>query len=200
MTDDSDTADLMRRAKAGDREALGRLLERHLPGVRAFVRLNAGRAIRERESTSDLVQSICREVLEDVQTLASDEESAFKKWLFTAAARKIVDRDRHIHAARRDARRETPIDDDTSRAPELAAPYAAFRSPSGDLAMKDEIRRIEEAFDRLPDDQRRVLTLTSIVGLSCAEVATALDKSEVAVRQALSRARARLAMLLDPSA
>jgi DNA-directed RNA polymerase specialized sigma24 family protein len=47
----------------GDQLAIEALLERHLPGLRAFVRLRAGPAVRTRESTTDVVQSACREVL-----------------------------------------------------------------------------------------------------------------------------------------
>lgn len=189
--------ELLRRAKAGDRDAAGQLLLKHIPGVRAFVRLNAGRMIRDKESMSDLVQSVCLEVLADLGDLESDDEATFKKWLYTAATRKIVDRDRHHRAACRDARRLVEGDavSSTSDA-ELATPYLAFASPSTDLAIRDEIERIETAFDRLPDDYRRILTLTSIVGLSTKEVAVELERNEPAIRKLLSRARARLAMLL----
>ena len=40
------------------------LLERHLPTLRAYVRRNLDAALADRESTSDLVQSVCREVLQ----------------------------------------------------------------------------------------------------------------------------------------
>ena len=46
-----------------------RLLEEHLPRLRAFIRLRTNQAIRARESCSDLVQSVCREVLEEQRKL-----------------------------------------------------------------------------------------------------------------------------------
>jgi len=53
-----------------------------------------------------------------------------------------------------------------------------------------------EALERLPDDQRRMLELRYVVGLSTKETADAIGKSEVATRVGLSRAFARLKDLL----
>ena len=87
--------DLMRKATSGDGAAMDRLLERHLPALRAFVRLRAGPAVAEHESNSDLVQSVCREVLEGAGAFEYRGEAAFKSWLFTTALRKIVEKDRY---------------------------------------------------------------------------------------------------------
>jgi hypothetical protein len=51
---------------SGDAEALARLLTGFLPELRAFVRLRLGPELRARETSSDLVQSVCREVLADL--------------------------------------------------------------------------------------------------------------------------------------
>lgn len=50
-------------AKESAPEEIERLLQEHLPGLRAFVRLQATPEIRAQESVSDIVQSVCREVL-----------------------------------------------------------------------------------------------------------------------------------------
>ena len=53
-------------ASGGDAAAIGQLLEQHLPRLRAFVRLRMGAQLRARESASDIVQSTCREILENM--------------------------------------------------------------------------------------------------------------------------------------
>ncbi len=53
-----------------------------------------------------------------------------------------------------------------------------------------------DALSRLPEDQRRMLELRYVVGLSTKETADAIAKSEVATRVGLSRAFARLKELL----
>ena len=82
------------------------LLERHLPGLRAFVRLKAGALVRFRESESDIVQSTCREVLERLDEFRHGGEAGFRHWLYTTALRKILDKHEHYTAQKRDVRRE----------------------------------------------------------------------------------------------
>lgn len=53
-----------------------------------------------------------------------------------------------------------------------------------------------DALNRLPDEQRRMLELRYVVGLSTKETAEALGKSEVATRVALSRSFNKLKGLL----
>ena len=69
MTDDlpeSPTAALVDAAQRQDRASIEKLLVRHLPGLEAFVRLRMGPALRGMLTAPDLVQSVCREVLEDL--------------------------------------------------------------------------------------------------------------------------------------
>lgn len=63
--------------EATDSRAVDDLLVRHLDALHAFVRLRAGVARRPRESSSDLVQSTCREVLADVGNYRFQGEAAF---------------------------------------------------------------------------------------------------------------------------
>ena len=95
-------------AAGGDSGALEELLARYLDSLRAFVRLRAGPLVRMRESSSDLVQSTCREVLEHADRFRFASEGAFKSWLFTTALRKIQNRRDFYRAQKRDVLREAP--------------------------------------------------------------------------------------------
>jgi DNA-directed RNA polymerase specialized sigma24 family protein len=86
------TRQLVQHATQGDRPAIDQLLERYLPGLRAFIRMRAGPMIRRRESESDLAQSVCREVLEHLDQFQYGDEVGFKRWLYTTALRKILHR------------------------------------------------------------------------------------------------------------
>ena len=101
LPDDSEL--LARRAADGDETALALLLERHLPSLRAFVRARLGPELRIHESTSDVVQSTCREVLVARERFQHPGPGAFKRWLFTTAARKVAERLKRNRAAKRDA-------------------------------------------------------------------------------------------------
>ncbi|MFG0318618.1 MAG: RNA polymerase sigma factor [Planctomycetota bacterium JB042] len=190
---------LLRRARLGDADALEELLARHLDPLRAFVRLKSGRLVRERESCSDLVQSICREVLVDISELDCEDESAFRSWLFSVAFNKILHRVEYLNAQKRDAAREVPLEGAPSAADVLRT-YGTLATPSRHAEAAEEMARIEAAFDRLPEEDRALILEARLVGRSAREIAHDRGKSEEAVRKALSRARARLGILLRPPA
>lgn len=189
-----DFAALVDAARDGDRAARERLLQLYLPQIRAFVRLRSGPLLRRRESQSDLVQTVCRQLLEDLPAYRGDAEASFKSWLFTMALHKLTDRGRFHGAERREPAREVGVvgaDEHT-----LLDCYASFCTPSRVAIAREEVARVEQAFDGLSDEYRTVITLACLVGLAHRDIAAQLGKSEEAVRKLLSRARARLAMQL----
>jgi RNA polymerase sigma-70 factor (ECF subfamily) len=184
-------------AKQGDRHAAEALLAMHLPRLRAFVRLRAGGLVRSKESSSDLVQSVCREVLQDLDHFEFRDEPSFRDWLYSAALRKILDRNRYYRADKRDPDREVHPPPTSEREDErLFEAYRTVSTPSRNAIAREEIERIDAAFDQLPEDYREVITLARIVGVSHAEIARQMDRSEDSVRNLLSRALARLGSLL----
>jgi RNA polymerase sigma-70 factor (ECF subfamily) len=180
-----DSTQLALEASRGDRHAVDELLVRHLPGLRTFVRLKAGGAVRAREAESDIVQSVCREVLRRAPAYRYGGEAGFRHWLYSTALRKILDKRAFHTAERRDVARERDV----------AAEHgtgAAFASASGVAIGHEELERLSAAFCDLEPDQREVILLSRIVGLSRAEVALEMGRTEAAVRNLLHRALARL--------
>ena len=197
MTDD--LRGLLEKARAGDPAAVETLMRSNLPGLRAFIRLRSGQLLRAKESVSDLVQSVCREVLQDLPRAEVESAEAFRCWLYTAAHRKILDRRKYWEREMRDAAREQPLDGAPSdeRDRSLLESYGVLATPSRHAEVKEEVARIERAFEELPEEYREVIALARIVGLSHREIAERMGRSEEAVRQLLARARARLARLLS---
>lgn len=196
MTEFQESAALADQAARGDARAMQALLELHLEGLRAFVRLRTGPELRQRESSSDLVQSVCREILEQAHRFQHPSESAFRRWLYTTALRKIADRAEHWRAQKRDAGREQSWPSRGSDAA-LFQRYRSFSSPSAHASLREEVERVERAFEELTDEQREVITLAHVAGLSRAEIAQQMERSEGAVRVLLHRSLARLAEILD---
>jgi RNA polymerase sigma-70 factor (ECF subfamily) len=196
----SEAQHLVEQASHGDPIAVQALLERYLPGLRAFIRLRVGEVIREKESTSDLAQSVCLEVLAHMDRFQYRGEVGFKNWLFTTALRKIANRYKYYGADKRDVAREvsavTPPGSSGSAA-NLLECYHSFYTPSQDAMQREEVARIEGAFDQLPENYREVITLSRVVGLSRAEIAAELNTTEDTVRGLLSRALSRLSTILD---
>jgi RNA polymerase sigma-70 factor (ECF subfamily) len=182
------------------RATIDHLLAQHLPGLTAFVRLRLGPLIRANESCADIVQSACREVLVHADRFQFDGDGNFRHWLFTTALRKITDRKRYYLA---DKRRAPKKDAGAMNASEdsVADCYeAAFTSPSQAAIRREDVDALERAFDRLSTEDREVVVLARIVGMTHAEIAQETGLTAGAVRTRLSRALARLAVLLRTKA
>ena len=189
--------DLLRASQAGDNEALGTLLERHYEFLRAFVRLRVDPSARARESLSDVVQSVCREVLVRADRFEFRGEAAFRGWLCEAALRKVRDRFRYHRAQRRTTSREERGSGGSDRWSGLAGVYRASLDPIGRLVSREQVEALERAFDELDESQRQALTLRTLCGLSYADLAEQLGHTEAGARKVVSRARARLAEILS---
>lgn len=181
--------DLVARVSLGDGAAVTTLLEQQLPGLRAYIRMKAGKELLALESSSDLAQSVCRDILENLGRFQYDGEGAFRKWLFTTALRKIADRYEFYQAGRRNIRREASTGGDDA----ILEACRGFYTPSRQAAAREDLARLETCLRSLDDDKREVILLSRMVGLSHAEIAVEMDRTEVAVRKLLSRALAELA-------
>lgn len=195
-----DSLYLIGRASQGDPLALDRLLALHLDPLRAFVRLRVGPMLRARESASDIVQSACRDVLEQLDRFQGNGEAGFRAWLYATALRKIADRAEHWNAQKRNPAREVALDDERGSDPGLAAAYSSVSSPSKCAAGREALDRLELAMDTLSDDQREVIVLSRIAGLSHAELAERLGCSEPTARQRVFRSLATLAQRMGEPA
>ena len=185
---------LLRSASSGEERSLSLVLERHLPGLIAFVRSRAGARLRARDATLDLVQSACREVLADLPGREGLDEAGFRHWLYVATERKIVDRARHHARDKRDAEREVGLDAlSPTELEHLRLGMSGVLTPSGQAMANEELARLEAALARLSEAHREVIVLARIVGLSHAQIGAQLGKSEGAARILLHRALARLA-------
>lgn len=180
-------------AAGGDRDAVEALLVEHLGALQAYIRLNTGPLVRAHEQTTDLVQSVCREVLERAGDFEYRGAQAFRRWLFTTALHKIMNRARDLTADRRDKRREVG----TPSSPAVAACYASIVTPSRVAMGKEAIDAFEAVFDELNDDYRHAITLRRIANLDYPEIANAMDRSEGAVRNLVYRGLAKLAADLE---
>ena len=194
------TSVLLRRARSGDANALGRLLERHIARLEAFVARRISPGLRRQESSQDLVQSILREALRDFPRATPVDVGAFRAWLFVAADRKLKGRGRFWRRERRDPARELRLDGaaDTELSSK-ARPQLAGQdtTPSRNASAREEIGRLVRAFASLPPDWREVILLARVENLSHAQIAARLGRSELATRSLLSRALARLATELE---
>jgi RNA polymerase sigma-70 factor, ECF subfamily len=197
---DDPTRTLFESATRGDERAVEELLARLLPDLRRYLDRNAGALVGAKESSSDLAQSVCREMLERLGTerFVYQGEAEFKQWLYNAALFKIRARQRFYLAAMRDAGRQVALPDagapsGSGEAGEVAGTEGG--TPSEAAALHEEVERLRAALAKLPENYRQIIQLAHVEGLAHKEIAARLSISEANSRVLLSRALARLATL-----
>ena len=176
------------------------MIEAHLDDLRAFVRLQVDPRLRVRESVSDVVQSACCQVLEDLPEFEYRGAGSFRAWFFTAALNTVRKKGRFHTAQKRDMAREVRAEsagDSAVPAGLYASLCSVEASPSEYAIAHEQAERIEHAMDQLPEDEREVLLLTRIVGLSQCEVAERMGRTEIAVGSLVKRAVVRLLAALE---
>lgn len=180
---------LVHGVSSGDPAALQALLERLLPDLDGYVRRHTGAALAQKESRSDLVQSVCREVLEDLAGGGFEwrGEAPFRQWLYKAALQKIRGKARFFGAGRRAGEREEALPG--------GEPPAAQRSPSMAAADAEERERFRQAMAALPEAQRQIVQWAHFDGLPHQQIAERLGVTEAHSRMLLSRALAKLAKI-----
>src|SRR5215471_17726321 len=133
MSSAPDTQALVQAAQQQDRAAIEQLLVRQLPGLEAFVRLRMGAELRKHATPPDLVQSVCREVLEDLSGFEYRGEAPFRHWLFTRAENKLKEKHRYHHRQKRSSAREVPLGDAST----VLSAYRTLCTPSQDLQARE---------------------------------------------------------------
>lgn len=155
------------RAKEGDPEGLHYLYVRYSDDVLRYV---TG-LIRDHHEAEDITQNVFAKLMTAIKKY---EERAvpFDAWILRVARNAALD---HLRARRAIPSEEVRLAD-TGQAQTAA----------------DRGRALRQALEDLPEDQREVLVLRHIVGLSPVEIATTLDKSESSVHGLHHRGRRSL--------
>lgn len=183
---------LVTQAKEQNREAIEKLLVRHLPGLRSWLQLRMGARLRSKETPEDLVQSVAREALGDLTDFDWRGEPAFRHWLYVKAQHKLVDKARYVGAAKRSPERERAINTNFSVDPL----FGKLLSPSGEVQSLEEVRRIEKSFGELPKDYQDAVSMRRLCGLDYEQIAEHMDRSVPAVRNLVHRGLSKLALRL----
>lgn len=168
-------AELMARLASGDIGALGELYDRHHASIRRFL----ARATAGSDDVDDLVHTTF--LTAATSAARYDGRSECRPWLIGIAVRLL--RRRH-HAVGRWL----------SVLSALATLGRTSVDPGAALGLRSDI---ESALGRLSQAKRVTLLLAEVEGLSCPEIATALDIPVGTVWTRLHSARRELRQLLD---
>lgn len=153
-----------------------RLVEQQIPRLRRYARA----LTRNRDRADDLVQDTLARAL--VKEDFWQPGTNLGAWLFT------IMHNQHVNIVRRHTRESAGIDIE-----HVSATLSATTDPSASRQMLE----LERALARLPLEQRQVILLVGLEGMSYEESAGILGVPIGTVRSRLSRGRDGLRKLLD---
>ncbi len=164
-------------AQRGEQDAYGLLVRRYQDRVyRHLLNLTGSR-----EEALELAQETFIKAWQALPTWRPDAQ--FHTWVYRIASNAALDVLR-----RRKVVRFVPLDDDYDAPANQPGPEAQLQARQG-------LRRLDAALARLPLEQREIVLLREVEGLSYDELATTLEIDEGTVKSRLSRARVALAAL-----
>ncbi len=178
------SVELLAKVRAGDDEALERLLQYHVPRLRRWATGRLPAWARDRDDTDEHVhEKVVRTVMK-IEGFDPQHEGALQAYLRQALVNRIRD------AVRRADRRPSavPLDDDMA---------ATEESPLEQAIGREALARYDAALTALRDQDREAIVGRIELGQSYDELAGALGKpSGEAARVAVHRALLRLAEVM----
>jgi RNA polymerase sigma-70 factor (ECF subfamily) len=181
LSDEAAIDALVLRAAAGDAAAFAGIYDAYAPRVRRFLRHQLGDA----DVAEELLQRTFVKMIEALPRYRP-RGLPFGAWVFRIARNAVIDHHRTAHPG-------VPLETAIDRASEAGDPVASAERHQD----RDEIR---VALEALPPDQREVLVWRFFAGLSPAETAVLMGRSNGAVRVLQHRALAALRSNLEPAA
>lgn len=174
------TVELIEKAQAGDREALGALIKRYRLRLEALVHVRLGAQLRKEVDVADVCQETWLKVVASIGQFRCHKKNSFFPWLGGVAE----------HVIQNLARRTRKTTSASSGLEELLADDGT--SPSDALQRKERFERLERALDSLSEDHKKVIVLARLRGLSRKEIGQMMNRSEDAVSMLLYRALGQL--------
>lgn len=169
--------------KAGDPDAVGEVYVRLSDRLMGYLVAR----VRDRAAAEDILESTFIELLQKGNTIRGGAAS-IKVWLFRAAHFNALDYLRKIQR----------------RGERLEADLTVFDRPDGNRGPADHAEAgdtaavVRAAMAELSHEQRQVLLLRYVAGLTAAEAAAVMAKTDGAVRALQHRGERALARLLHP--
>lgn len=139
--------------------------------------------VRDAHTAEEMTQSVFLKVIEEFKRGRYREQGRFEPWLFRIAMNLVRDRARRVAV----------------RGPSLSYDDHTTTSPNTDAAPSEDIDRLREALDDLPDADREIIQLRHHAGLSFKSIAEMLAQPVGTLLARHHRALAKLRERLSPA-
>jgi RNA polymerase sigma-70 factor (ECF subfamily) len=172
-------AELLRATARGDEVAFASLYDKFSPILFGLLL----RILHSRAEAEDVLQEVFLQVWQQARAFDSSRGRAFT-WMVTLARSRAIDRFRAVDSRDRAARRS--VDD--------APPTAMQGDASDDAVLAERAEVVRGALAQLPEEQRQVLLLAYLDGMSQSEIAESKNQPLGTVK---TRTRAGLKKLSE---
>jgi RNA polymerase sigma-70 factor (ECF subfamily) len=170
--------EIIRRAIAGDAHAFAHLYSAYLDRIYRYVYYR----LENEQEAEDVTETVFMKAWKAIENY-QDKGKPFRAWLYRIASNTLADN----HRAKRDV--------DPLRSSEEMS--AEKDDPEVTLTAAEEVRALRKGIRSLPEESQQVILLRFVEGLSHAEVAEVLGKTEGACRVIQHRALSALKELLN---
>ncbi|HTM68855.1 MAG TPA: RNA polymerase sigma factor [Candidatus Binatia bacterium] len=171
-----DEKKLVEDSRSGDAEAFGSLYDAYVRKIYDYVYYRT----HHRETAEDLTADVFLKAYRAIGSF-DPRKGSFSAWIYRIARNRVIDHSR----SKRDSE-------------DIEDVWDLLRSgddPARDAETAERLRQAERHIAALPAGQREVLLLRAWDGLSYAEIAETLGKSEAACKMSFSRAVSALRKL-----
>lgn len=163
--------------------------ERYRPYLQLLARQQIGERLRSKCDSSDLVQQTLLQAHEKLDQFRGQTEGELKAWLRRILANHLKNKIEEFGRRKRDAGLErslqAALDDASSRLDGWLA--SEQPSPVDAVIGQEQLLRLAEKLDSLPDDQRLALELRHLSGTAIDEIARIMGRTEAAVAGLIRR-------------
>ncbi|MBI1256153.1 MAG: sigma-70 family RNA polymerase sigma factor [Chloroflexi bacterium] len=163
-------ADLVEKAKIGDKDAFGELYERYLDKIYSYIYYRTG----NHHDAEDLTARVFFRAMAHIESY-TERGVPFQAWLYRIAHNLVANWHRD-----RGRRKVIPLD-------EFIA--ASLKSDAPDQQAEDQEERdaLRTAIRRLPEERQQLLLLKFVDHLSNAEIGVIMDRTEGAIKSLYHR-------------
>jgi RNA polymerase sigma-70 factor (ECF subfamily) len=175
------------------------IVAKYEPYLRMLARTQMRQAYQARVGASDMVQQAMLQAVQGLDGFRGQTEAEFRGWLRQILARHLCHLDRDLHRDKRDIRREQSIEQKLAQSSMRLEGLLAGEgpTPSQDVALGENVLKVADAVERLPESQREAVRLHYLEGMKLSEVAQQLDKTTGAIAGLLHRGMKTLRQQLE---
>lgn len=187
MIKDPSDEELLRRFNDGDADAFAELVRRYERPLYNFIL----RSVRRRERADELLQDVFMKVVQRSQDFKGN--SKLSTWLYTIARNLCIDHSRKMVFRRHKSLDAPRSGSGSEEGPSLLERTAAEGAePDRAMVAEDLRKRISEAVEELPEEQRDVFLMRHVQGMRFRDIAEVIGVPENTVKSRMRYALERL--------